>query len=115
MLGNHYTLQEGENELLKIEKDLAAYLNVPFVKCEYDAVNSHKYQDKHEVKYREICAKETECWDACDYIINYELYKTKDDYDKNGGGYDGEVHELLYLLGNGGSYIVITGGSEIDD
>ena len=86
MLGNHYTLQEDEHELKEVERDLAAYLNVPFVKCEYDAVNSHKYQDKHEVKYREICAKETECWDACDYIINYELYKTKEDYNENGGG-----------------------------
>ena len=83
MLGQHYTLHENEDELREIEKDLAAYLDVPFVKCEYDAVNSHKYQDKHEVKYRETCAKETECWDACDYIINYELYKTKEDYDKN--------------------------------
>ena len=46
MLGNHYTLQENEDELREIEKDLAAYLDVPFVKCEYDAVNSHKCQAK---------------------------------------------------------------------
>lgn len=106
MIGNHYTLHEDESELREIEKDLAEYLEVPYVRCEYDAVNSHKYQDAHEVKYRESCAKETECWDICDFIINYELYETKEDYDENGGGYDGEVHELLYLKGNG-DYIVI--------
>lgn len=47
----------------------------------------------------------------CDFIINYEKYKTKKDYETNEGGYDGEVHELLYLKGNG-DYIVITGCEE---
>ena len=38
-------------------------------------------------------------------------YETKEDYETNDGGYDGEVYELLYLKGNG-PYIVITGCSE---
>ena len=46
-----------------------------------------------------------------DYIINYEKYETKEDYDKHDGGYDGEVYELLYLKGNG-NYIVITAVAE---
>ena len=52
MIGNRYELKENEKELLEIEKDLAKYLGVPFVKCSYDAGNSHLYQDEHEVNYR---------------------------------------------------------------
>ena len=111
MIGNRYELKRNEKELLEIEKDLAEYLKVPFVKCSYDSVNSHKYKDKQEVEYRKKEAKETGLWDICDFIINYEKYETKEDYESNEGGYDGEVYELLYLKGNGG-YIVITGCTE---
>lgn len=44
MVGNRYAIRKDEGELLQIEKDLAAYLGVPYVKCSYDAVNSHNYQ-----------------------------------------------------------------------
>ena len=111
MIGNKYELKRNEKELLEIEKDLAKYLSVPFVKCSYDCVNSHKYKDKQEVDHRKQEAKETGFWDMCDFIINYEKYETKEDYETNDGGYDGEVYELLYLKGNG-PYIVITGCSE---
>ena len=111
MIGNKYDLKRNEKELLEIEKDLAKYLSVPFVKCSYDCVNSHKYKDKQEVDHRKQEAKETGFWDMCDFVINYEKYETKEDYETNDGGYDGEVYELLYLKGNG-PYIVITGCSE---
>jgi hypothetical protein len=111
MIGNKYELKRNEKELLEIEKDLAKYLSVPFVKCSYDCVNSHKYKDKQEVDHRKQEAKETGFWDMCDFVINYEKYETKEDYETNDGGYDGEVYELLYLKGNG-PYIVITGCSE---
>lgn len=109
-----YFLHRNESELREIEKDLANYLGVPFVRCSYDAVNSHKYQDKDEITYRknevEKIADE-DMTSILDYIINYEKYETKEDYDKHEGGYDREVYELLYLKGNG-NYIVITGIAE---
>lgn len=111
MIGNRYELKRNEKELREIEKDLAKYLKVPFVRCSYDDVNSHKYKDKHEVEYRKKEAKEFGLWGMCDYIINYEKYETLEDYNMNDGGYDGEVYELLYLKGNG-NYIVITGCAE---
>lgn len=77
MIGNKYELKRNEKELLEIEKDLAKHLKVPFVKCSYDGVNSHKYEDKHELESRKKFAKETGFWDMCDFIINYEKYKTK--------------------------------------
>lgn len=40
-----YLLEDHEAEFKQIEKDLAKYLGVPFVKCSYDQVNSHKHQD----------------------------------------------------------------------
>ena len=52
MVGNRYTIRKDEGELLQIEKDLAAYLGVPYVKCSYDAVNSHNYKDKSEIAHR---------------------------------------------------------------
>ena len=111
---NRYFLHKNELELRQIEKDLAEYLGVPFVRCEYDAVNSHKYKDKDEIAYRREEVKSLEDEDMTsmlDYIINYEKYETKEDYDDNDGGYDGEVYELLYLKGNG-NYIVITSVAE---
>lgn len=111
MIGNRYELKSGEKELFEIEKDLAGYLHVPYVRCSYDCINSHEYKDKHEVDYRKKEAKRTGLWDMCDYIINYEKYNTKEAYMSNAGGYDGEVRELLYLKGNG-NYIVITGCAE---
>ena len=74
-------------------------------------VNSHKYKDANEVKYRKKEAKKTGLWNMCDFIINYEKCKTKEEYDAQDGGYDGEIYELLYLKGNG-NYIVITGCAE---
>lgn len=111
MIGNRYALKSDESELRKIEEDLAAYLHIPYVKCSYDRVNSHKYQDKEEVVFRKTEAKATGLWGTCDYVINYENYKTKEDYNLDDGGYDGEVYELLYLKGNG-DYIVITDCAE---
>lgn len=111
MIGNRYELKRNKKELREIEKDLAEYLKVPFVRCSYDDVNSHKYKDKHEVEYRKKEAKEFGLWGMCDYIINYEKYETLEDYNMNDGGYDGEVYELLYLKGNG-NYIVITDCAE---
>lgn len=111
IIGRRYQLARNENELLEIEKDLAEDLNVPYVKCSYDCINSHKHKDKHEIEYRKKEARTTGLWDMCDFIINYEKYKIKEDYDASEGGYDGEVYELQYLKGNG-SYIVITGCAE---
>ena len=111
MIGNRQELKKNEDELVKIEKDLAKYLNVPFVRCSYDMVNSHKYKDANEVKYRKKEAKKTGLWNMCDFIINYEKCKTKEEYDAQDGGYNGEIYELLYLKGNG-NYIVITGCAE---
>ena len=52
MIGNRYELKKDEMELREIEKDLVRYLNVPFVRCSYDDVNSHKHKDKNEIEYR---------------------------------------------------------------
>lgn len=111
MVGRYYQLEDNESEIKEIEKDLAAYINVPFVKCSYDSIYSHKHMQKEEVKYRKKMGEENGFWFMCDYIINYEKYKTKEDYEANNGGYDGEVYELNYLKGNG-NYIVITGADE---
>ena len=111
---NRYFLHRNESELREIEKDLSEYLNVPFVRCSYDAVNSHKYKDKNEIAHRKEEVKsirDEHMTSILDYIINYEKYETKEEYDLHDGGFDGEVYELLYLKGNG-NYIVITGVSE---
>lgn len=111
---NRYFLHRNESELREIEKDLAEYLGVPFVRCSYDAINSHKYKNKDEIAYRKQEVKsigDEDMTSILDYIINYEKYETKEDYDIHGGGYDGEVYELLYLKGNG-NYIVITAVAE---
>lgn len=112
MLLNRYLLQKDNKELKEIEKDLAEHLGVPFVVCEYDGAISHKYRNKHEIEYRRECIDDTDDTHMVDFVINYEIYSSKEDYDtcNNGcGGYDGEVHELHYLKGNG-KYIVIVGG-----
>ena len=80
MVGNRYAIRKDEGELLQIEKDLAAYLGVPYVKCSYDAVNSHNYKDKSEIAHRKRVAKESGLWNMCDFIINYEKYETKRQY-----------------------------------
>lgn len=106
---NRYLLKRNEAELREIEKDLARELEVPFVRCSYDSINSHKYQDKEEIKYRreEVYKEDDADFSAMlDYVINYEIYLDKESYDENMGGEDGEVHELHYLKGNG-RYIVI--------
>lgn len=41
-----------------------------------------------------------------DWVINYELYQTLKDKNADTGGFDGEIHKLHYLIGNG-DYIVI--------
>ena len=111
MVGNRYELQRKKLELREIEKDLAAYLHVPFIKCSYDGVHSHMFQEEREIEYRNKEAEKTGLWEMCDYVINYEKYETRKDYEANNGGYDGNVYELFYLKGNG-NYIVITGCSE---
>ena len=106
-----YLLKRNESELREIEKDLAEYLGVPFVKCSYDCVNSHKYQNIEEMKYRKGNVEDADDTTMLDYIINYEIYSTREDYDTcnyGNGGDDGEVHELYYLKGNG-KYIVVVG------
>lgn len=110
MITNRYFLHRDESELREIEKDLAKYLDVPFVRCSYDGVNSHKHKDKEEIAWRRGEVRETkheQMTYLLDYVINYEKYKTKEDYDENNGSYDGDVCEVLYLKGNG-NYIVIT-------
>ena len=102
MIGNKYELKRNEKR---------TSWNRERSRKSYDCVNSHKYKDKQEVDHRKQEAKETGFWDMCDFVINYEKYETKEDYETNDGGYDGEVYELLYLKGNG-PYIVITGCSE---
>lgn len=37
MIGNRYELKRNEKELLEIERDLAKYFGVPFVRCSYDS------------------------------------------------------------------------------
>ena len=111
IVGERYRLFRDGSELREIEKALAQYLNVPYVRCGYDAINSHKSKDDEEIEYRKKLTKQDHFFERLDYIINYEKYTTYEDYDENKGGYDGEVHELLYLKGNG-NYIVITGCNE---
>ena len=71
-----YLLKRNEAELKEIEKDLAEYLDVPLVKCSYDCVNSHKYQNKEEMKYRKENVEDADDTTMLDYIINYEIYST---------------------------------------
>lgn len=111
IVGSRYELHRDESELKEIEKDLAQYLDVPYVRCSYDVVNSHKSKDTEEIEYRKKLTKEDGFFERLDYIINYEKYEGYEDYTEHQGGYDGQVHELLYLKGNG-NYIVIT---EIDE
>lgn len=108
MVLRRYLLNENEAELREIEKDLAEYLDVPFVRCSYDCINSHKYQDEEEISYRRTQIEIADDTTMLDYIINYEIYSTEEDYEDNCGGDDGEVYELHYLEGNG-KYIVIVG------
>ena len=95
LIGKHYDIDRKESELREIEKDLEKALGC-FVRCAYDCAWSHKYKREKQ--------------EDTDYIINYELYETLEDKgtcaDGN-GGFDGEVHEIFYLKGNG-KYIVIT-------
>ena len=71
-----YLLKRNETELREIEKDLAEYLGVPFVKCSYDCVNSHKYQNNEEMKYRkenvEDADAESELYDDEDIDLDFE-------------------------------------------
>lgn len=109
MIIDRYLLKRDESELMEIEKNLAKELDVPYVRCSYDAINSHKYQEKEEMKSRRKIVYEDNNGDLTailDYVINYEIYEDKESYDDNRGGEDGEVYELHYLKGNG-EYIVI--------
>lgn len=116
IFGRRYELKRNESELKEIEKDLAKHLGVSFVRCGYDCMWSHKYQEE--------CEKENRKEVGMDYIINYEIFdnefndeeddNAEDRYnDKSCGGDDGEVHELFYLLCNGRTYqgreIIISG------
>ena len=97
LIGKRYYTGHGkavnrERELRSIEMDLEDIFGC-YVKCAYDPIWSHRHKEEKR---------------RMDYIINYELYETKEDRDdKFKGGMDGEVHELYYLKGNG-NYIVIT-------
>lgn len=92
LIGRHYCIiDKEETELIELEKDLEEILGC-YVRCGYDCIWSHKHKEEK---------RET------DFIINYELYETAEDWKKANGGYDGEVHEIFYLKGNG-NYIVIT-------
>lgn len=105
---NRYLLKADESELKEIERDLAEHLNVPYVRCSYDSINSHKHQLESEMNYRrEFVAMGNEDYTILlDFIINYEIYDTFEEYCENNGGVDGEVYEMRYLKGNG-NYIVI--------
>lgn len=95
LIGERYETDRKESELRKLEEDLEKALGC-FVKCAYDYTWSHKHKE--------------EKMEDTDYIINYELYETLEDKETEAdgnGGYDGEVHEIFYLKGNG-KYIVIT-------
>lgn len=87
-----FTDGKKETELRELEDKLMEIYGC-FVRCGYDGVYSHKYKEEKR--------------ENADYIINYELYETEEDMKENEGGFDGEVHELFYLKGNG-KYIVIT-------
>lgn len=95
LIGKRYNIDRKESELRELEKDLEKILGC-FVKCAYDYAWSHKHKEEKQ--------------EDLDYIINYELYETLEDKkteEDGNGGYDGEVHEIFYLKGNG-KYIVIT-------
>lgn len=95
LIGERYDTDRRENELRKLETDLGKALGC-FVKCSYDFAWSHKHKEEKR--------------EDTDFIINYELYETAEDKETEAdgnGGFDGEVHELFYLKGNG-QYIVIT-------
>ena len=87
------------------------YCEVICGKCGALACNSKYYKNAFTISSLKENTKDW-IWDdklaMCDFIINYEKYETKEDYEAKAGGYDGEVYELRYLKGNG-NYIVITG------
>ena len=91
-----YKTYEDEFELRCLETELAAELNVPYVRCEYDGNCSHKVSSE-ELDYR----RKEGILDKNEYVINYEIYNTKEDRDRNEGGVDGEVHELIYAITKG--------------
>ena len=96
-----FKIREDEFELRCLETELAAELEVPFVKCSYDGWLSHKYPDAEELN----AAREAGFLGKDEFIINYELYKTREERDSSKGGYDGEVHEIRYTVKNG--YITV--------
>lgn len=97
-----YKTYEDEYELRVLETELAAELGVPYIKCEYDGECSNKAGLTEELKYR----REEGILDKNEYVINYEVYDTKEDRDKNEGGIDGEVYELIYTTTKG-DYIFV--------
>ncbi len=93
-----YKTYEDEYELRCLERELAAELGVPYVRCGYDADCSHKAGLTDELNYR----REYGVLNKNEYVINYEIYDTKEEYDnKYKGGSDGEVHELIYTTTKG--------------
>ena len=96
-----FKIFEDETELINIENFLAKELEVPYVKCSYDIFCSHKSKENHELEYR----KQEGILEPNEYVINYELYETTEDYKDNEGGYDGDVYELIYTIEN--DYIVV--------
>lgn len=92
LIGKRYDIDRKETELRELEKDMEKITGY-FVRCSYDCIWSHKYKKEKR--------------EGLDFIINYELYETEEERDECNGGFDGEVHEIFYLKGNG-KYIVIT-------
>lgn len=89
-----YQTDVNESELRCIERELAAKLKVPYVRCAYDTECSHKTGLTDELSYR----RKEEILGENEYVINYEMYNTKEDYDKGKCSIDGTVHELIYTV-----------------
>ena len=97
-----YKTYEDEYELRCLEKELAAELKVPYVRCGYDSSCSH-ISSNEELEYR----REENLLGKDEYIINYEIYNTEESRDDiYTGGIDGEVHELIYTATDG-NYILV--------
>lgn len=107
MVGRHYYIDNEESELKAIEKDLEEIYGC-YIKAGYDCAWSHKENlESERVARNEIASFFDDCsCEILDWVINYELYQTLKDKNADVGGFDGEVYELHYLVGNG-DYIVI--------
>lgn len=98
-----YRIDESKFES-ELEKELANELNVPYVRCSYCGDCSHLFStDELEFRYTNGFLNKGE------YVINYEMYNTKEEYDNMYcGGFDGEVHELIYTIDEDNCFHVIS-------